>query len=202
MVQSYYLDDEILGGEPDDVLADSACLTEHSKTIGLELFNQSMCEVVVTGGSAASREHVKRLFLSTYPQLQFPQTKDLVYLGGPLLSDSVLSTMEKAKSTAQVLMDRLKILPAHHAYHLLRIFIGSTKLLHVLRCSRAYDCISSLQEFDESVKHCFAAISNNDLTEPVWNQAVLPISMGGIGLRRATELALSAFLVRFTRVVD
>ena len=32
------------------------------------------------------------------------------------------------------------------------------------------------------------------MTEPVWRQASLPVAKGGLGLRRAEEIALSAYL--------
>ena len=36
------------------------------------------------------------------------------------------------------------------------------------------------------------------MTESVWNQAVLPVSRGGLGIRAATHVALPAFLFSVT----
>jgi type IV pilus biogenesis protein CpaD/CtpE len=44
------------------------------------------------------------------------------------------------------------------------------------------------------LRECLANITNTEMTEKVWQQATLPVSKGGLGIRRTEELALSAFL--------
>jgi hypothetical protein len=43
-------------------------------------------------------------------------------------------------------------------------------------------------------RNTLQSITNVDLYDSAWNQATLPISFGGLGVRRASDLALPAFL--------
>ena len=53
---------------------------------------------------------------------------------------------------------------------------------------------AALQKFDDLLKECVCAITNTDLTDVQWIQASLPVKNGGLGVRRVSSLAPSAFL--------
>ena len=54
-----------------------------------------------------------------------------------------------------------------------------------------FELITSL---DDALKAALEEIINCSLSSSAWSQATLPICMGGMGFRKTTELALSAFL--------
>ena len=53
---------------------------------------------------------------------------------------------------------------------------------------------SDITSLDEVVRGLLASIANVKLDECTWDQAFLPVRWGGIGVRRASSLASSAFL--------
>lgn len=51
-----------------------------------------------------------------------------------------------------------------------------------------------MQQYDDVIKETLQIILNVQLTDAAFNQATLPVSSGGLGIRLATDLALPAFL--------
>ena len=49
-------------------------------------------------------------------------------------------------------------------------------------------------KFDELLRECVSSTTNTDLTDIQWIQASLPVRNGGLGVRRVSSLAPSAFL--------
>ena len=83
---------------------------------------------------------------------------------------------------------------AHDALLLLRNALAIPKVLYILHTA---PCFLSplLHAFDDIQQSALSEITNVCLGDDnVWIQASLPVGMGGIGLRRAAELAPSAFL--------
>ena len=66
-------------------------------------------------------------------------------------------------------------------------------MLHTLRCS---PCLNHprLAMFDSLLRKGIGTICNLDLTDIQWLQASLPVTDGGLGVRRVSSLASSAFL--------
>jgi len=54
--------------------------------------------------------------------------------------------------------------------------------------------LDSLQLLDDSLKSSLEDILNCKISDSAWAQATLPVCMGGMGFRKTTELALSAYL--------
>ena len=89
--------------------------------------------------------------------------------------------------------ERLKLHDAHDALALLRASFSTPKLFHVLRTA---PCAGhpSLQSFDLLLREALCHLLNTLLTDTQWIQASMPVSYGGLGLRRVASLAPSAFL--------
>ncbi|CAM1324600.1 Uncharacterised protein r2_g3335 [Pycnogonum litorale] len=90
--------------------------------------------------------------------------------------------------------DRLALLSSHEALFLLKNCFSIPRLLYTLRTSPAWKCNDILAEFDKRLKFSLSALTNTKLDQVQWGQASLPVSMGGLGLRRSADIALSAFL--------
>ncbi|XP_055337089.1 uncharacterized protein LOC129587383 [Paramacrobiotus metropolitanus] len=94
----------------------------------------------------------------------------------------------------QRLASKLSILPAHQAYFLLRTCIGVPKMNYLLRASPTWLCGDELDKFDNITKSALEAVTNVKIDGVTWAQASLPVSSGGLGIRRVAELAIPAYL--------
>ena len=88
--------------------------------------------------------------------------------------------------------ERLKLLDGHDALVLLRASFSAPKLLHIMRAAL---CAGhpSLLSFDLLTRESLCHLSNTLLSDTQWLQASMPVSYGGLGLRRVPSLAPSAF---------
>ena len=93
----------------------------------------------------------------------------------------------------RIAIGRLKILPSHVALILLRSSFSVPRLMHTLRCVPCAEH-PSLTVFDNLLREGISSIINSLLSDIQWLQASLPIRDEGLGIRRTTSLALSAFL--------
>ena len=94
----------------------------------------------------------------------------------------------------KVMRSRLSLLGKHDALCLLRHSFAIPKVLYILRSA---PCFSSahLGAYDEELRSILSEVLNISLEDDSsWLQASLPVGYGGIGVRRATQLAPSAFL--------
>jgi len=69
--------------------------------------------------------------------------------------------------------------------------------MQMLRCSPCTEH-PLLEEIDNILRKGVCAIANLALTDVQWLQASLPVKEGGLGVRRVTSLAPSAFLASAT----
>ena len=82
----------------------------------------------------------------------------------------------------------------HDALTLLRHSFAIPRLLFTLRTAPCF-LSGHLKSFDDILRSTLSNIVNINLdSESAWLQASLPVKAGGIGIRRATQLASSAFL--------
>ncbi|XP_055350416.1 uncharacterized protein LOC129597023 [Paramacrobiotus metropolitanus] len=101
--------------------------------------------------------------------------------------------LQKAQDL-QRLSSKLSILPAHQAYFLLRTCICVPKMNYLLRASPTWLCGDELDQFDSVGKSALEAVTNVKMDGLTWAQASLPVSSGGLGIRRVAELATPAYL--------
>ena len=88
---------------------------------------------------------------------------------------------------------RLELLQSHDALIILRHSLRLPAMLHVLRTA---PCAGhpNLSIFDDLLHDCLSRILNVQLDDKAWQQASLPIKAGGLGIRRVSQVAPSAFL--------
>ena len=180
-----FLDDITLGGSEASVASDVQTIIEGGQELGLRL-NFSKCELISLGDTTPIDA-----VLSSFLSLKSCQS---TLLGAPLTSgaavDSLLSSrlldLKRASS-------RHKSLASHDALTILRYSLSTPRLMHTLHCSPSFEH-PLLSEFDTTLRECLCSVVNTDLTDIQWSQASLPVSMGGLGIRLASQLAPSAFL--------
>ena len=180
-----YMDDVTLGGLGADVAADVELFQSQGSKIGLVL-NIDKCEVI-TRQSASLAGTV----LSRFSRIDFSNS---CLLGAPLHAGQALAAaLENKSAVLQRAVDRLRLVPAHDALVLLRSSFSAPRLMHILRCSPCHGH-PALIAFDDLLRKGVSLITNSKLSDIQWTQACLPIRDGGLGIRRASSLALPAFL--------
>jgi len=179
-----YMDDLTIGGPESQVAEDVEMIRRRGEEIGLRL-NEKKCEFI--SRSAISTEPMFQNFIHWTVQ-------DAELLGAPLTTgaamDRVLSSRCDDLSRAA---GRLRLIAAHDALIILRAAFSAPKLMHTLRSSPC-DGHNALEKFDGLLRGCVSTITNTDLTDIQWIQASLPVRNGGLGIRRVSSLASSAFL--------
>lgn len=179
-----FMDDVTLGGPAETVAADIDHIRDIQEATGLRI-NASKCEIISHESIPMATQFEG--FISLRPD-------EAELLGAPLLKgkkmDEILANRCSELDTA---LGRLSLLAAHDALILLKASFSAPKMLHTLRCSPCGNH-PSLAVFDDLLRKGICAISNLDLSDPQWLQASLPVKDGGLGVRRVTSLAPSAFL--------
>ncbi len=183
----WYLDDGSLGGNVSSLLCDLEAVRSVGPAIGLVL-NEDKCEIITDDDSVVAA------IRAVMPNIRHVPCGEAVLLGAPIGDSTTVDTVLNSKLTVfRLLANRLMKLNAHDALFLLKSCFSTPKLLYTLRCAASYNSII-LTQYDDVIRHCLHNILNVDLTDAVWNQATLPVSSGGLGVRLATDLALPAFL--------
>ena len=97
-------------------------------------------------------------------------------------------------SIFKAMTEKISLLDRHPAFFLLRNCFSMPKLMYLLRSSPTFQHPDLLADFDNSLKSYAIDICNVSFDDIGWIQATFPIRLGGIGLRRASDLALPAYL--------
>jgi len=179
-----YMDDLTLGGDEKQVASDVEVVEARGQAIGLRL-NRKKCEFISATG--LSSEPIFGDFVHL-------DLQNASLLGAPLTVGHAMDSMLASRcEDLNRATNRLKLIAAHDALILLRASFSAPKLLHTLRSS---PCAGhqSLESFDKLLRSCVSYITNCDMTELQWSQATLPVRNGGLGVRRVSLLAPSAFL--------
>jgi hypothetical protein len=89
---------------------------------------------------------------------------------------------------------RLLEIDAHPALFLLRQCVGAPRIVYALRTSFAVNDGGILNEMDEILRTSLEKILNVRLDDSQWSQASLPLSFGGLGIRKLSEIAKPCFI--------
>ena len=180
-----YLDDFTLGGVESVVASDVQRIVEVGQAMGLAL-STGKCELI-----AHPETVVNDAVLQSFKRLE---PSEATLLGAPILPGERLDACwsERCADLARA-VDRLKMIGAQDALTLLRSSFSAPKVQHLLRCSPAAGH-PALDIFDQTLRSALCKLTNSTLSDSQWLQASQPIKDGGLGVRRVSTLALSAFL--------
>jgi len=184
----FYLDDGSFGGSLQDVLHDVQKVGEMASDLGLEL-NRSKSELICRD------DRIREDMLGRVPGLKEVSADTADILGSPIgNTECIDKALQEKIEMLRRMGDRLDLLQSHDALLLLRHSFSMPKVLYTLRTAPCF--LSSLTEaYDNLLRSILCSITNVCLDdENAWHQATLPVKTGGIGIRRATQLAPSAFL--------
>jgi hypothetical protein len=183
----WYIDDGTLGGNVADLLADFQTVRRSGEELGLVL-NVSKCELITDDSDVVAK------FREVAPDIKHVSPSIATLLGAPIGTNQGTDLVLSQKlNELKRLTDRLKVLCAHDAFYLLKNCFALPKLQYVLRSAPCYSC-PILAEYDDVIRRTLQSILNISMSDVAWDQATLPVSNGGLGIRSATDVALPAFL--------
>ena len=185
-----YLDDGTIGG-PAELAADLATLATALSAIGLEL-NPEKCEVFSAGPAPPPR--VLALLRATLPGLEETQPSDLSLLGSPLTEAALHAATNKAAATINRMCDRISRLDAHTGLFFLAHYTAAPRLSYLLRSASLYREPGPLLAVDRTVRATLTSVTNVDIGDAAWEQASLPLRLGGLGVRSVMDWALPCHL--------
>ena len=131
---------------------------------------------------------------TTLPEIIDTPLDTATLLGSPLTTKCLPSAVEAATALIRRLCDHLKHLDRHTALFFLVHFVSAPRLLYLLRSAPLYLVPKSLKVVDSLVRDTLVQISNVTISERSWEQAKLPIRLGGLGVRSVEDLALPCYI--------
>ena len=193
-VSLWYLDDGTLAGTPETVQADLTRIIEASSDLGLQI-NAKKCElyVVKSGTSEDSSVQIEEM-KNIAPGIRILSDQDLTLLGAPILEASGNTVLLAKLEDLSRMTQRLEDIDAHDALFLLKNVYAIPKMTYFLRCAPCFKHGETLQQYDEKLRQCLQKILNVQLEDEAWEQCSLPVAKGGLGIRKASDIALPAFL--------
>ena len=103
-------------------------------------------------------------------------------------------TLQDKSNLLALLGERVRNLPAHEGFFLLKHSLSIPKIMFLLQTAPCF-LSSHISTYDDLLKSLLSDIVNVHLEQDnSWLQATLPTKNGGTGIRRASQLAPSAFL--------
>jgi hypothetical protein len=187
----WYLDDGTIGGKPEIVKQDLAVLLPRLKEMGLEV-NATKCEMFCCGPNTSSP--LVSSFSSLLPGLKELSRSTFYLLGSPIFPEAIPDAIETRTQLLLLARERLENIGAHVALVLLRMCFAVPKITYLLRTTPTWLCPNEVSSFDNALRDSAELILNVSLSDDQWSQASLPIRHGGLGLRRAGDVGLPAFL--------
>ena len=189
----WYLDDGTLAGNVNTVLEDYQQILSAIKSHGLEV-NPSKCEVYLIKPQSRECAEALRSFQSVTASIKQVDKCDLTLLGAPIFPEAIAGVLESKLENLELMAIRLKQVDSHAALFLLKNCFAMPKLTYYLRSSPCFTSNSILDRYDNLIKSTLIKILCIKLPSQAWNQASMPVSKGGLGLRPAKEVALAGYL--------
>ena len=120
----------------------------------------------------------------------------ITLLGAPIGDeDYVEQVLRKRLQGVQSVLSKLHTIEDPHIeYTLLRSCFSFPKFAFALRTVDNTSHEEILEDFDQTVKQSVEDVLGTPLPPVQWDQASLPLSLGGLGLKRATKHAAATYL--------
>jgi hypothetical protein len=195
-LNAWYLDDGSLGGDANIVIEDLLRIRAMKEKLGLEL-NDAKCELLVSSEDPTKIEDIINRFKQIAPEIKILTRKELTLLGTPICSEAIDEALSVKLITFNRLCKNLHMVDTHDAFFLLKNCLAIPKMMYTLRTAPCFTS-QTLLTIDKCIHDTLAAILNVNLEDNAWDQASLPISFGGLGIRKTVQLSVSAFAASAT----
>ena len=195
---SWILDDGVLVGGKEDIRKALKIIEEDGPGRGLNLS---------TAATPGAKSKTSIWCPSSSPQRleKFPIGMDIpvmdgsgfTHLGAPMGDEAFTANniTEKVDKVKTILVTLASLKDAHFEYVLLRSCFSMPKMTYLMRTtSPSLTNLSVWRRFDGELREALGRLLGNNLEQEAWDQAKLPVSMSGMGLRSTEEHASAAFL--------
>ena len=123
----------------------------------------------------------------------------ITLLGAPIghqgfIAEALQEKVEKVASITSLLPD---LQDPHIEFCLLRSCLGLPKMMFLLRTVDTSGHQDLLAEYDRHVREALIRILGSPVEDLAWEQAKLPVSMSGLGLRAATDHSAAAYATSY-----
>ena len=197
----WYLDDGTIAGPVDVVVDDLQRLRTALSAVGLTL-NAAKCEVTFLGApDSAFRDPAIDAVRAALPNVTETELDNLYLLGSPLTDGDIAAAGEAASTIVERLCARLRGLDSHTAVFFLSHHVSAPRLAYLLRSAPAFKEQVTLKNIDDAVRATFEAVANVTTSPEAWEQASLPVKLGGLGIRSVVALALPSFIASSNAVL-
>jgi len=120
--------------------------------------------------------------------------ENAMHLGAPIGNSSCVDAVLIQKlDEFKRLQHRLKSLNVHNAFYFILNCFSLPKLLYTLRIAPRF-ASTELVHYETLIRQTLQQILNIQFGDETWQRSRLPMSLGGLGVRSATDLVLPAFL--------
>ena len=119
---------------------------------------------------------------------------NLTLLGAPIFPEAIDDILQPKLDDLILMVERLKTIDAHDALFLLKSAYAIPKLMYFIRSAPTFKNMETLALYDEVLRQGLQEILNVELEGDQWLQSSLPVRRGGLGIRKATDLASAAYL--------
>ncbi len=166
---------------------------------GLQL-NAKKCEVFFVNGSFDEQDHLYAEISKLLPGIKKVDKSSFELLGASIFEEGLEKMFSSKTESVSLMCDRLKLMDVHPALCIFKKSLSTCRFSYLMRASRAYLLPDKLSEVDGIFRSTLEAITNVKLDDFSWDQATLPLSFGGMGIRKVSDLAFSAYVssVHFT----
>ena len=188
----FYLDDGTMCGTAESVMADFKKIKDAKNSLGLEI-NPGKCEILLIRPMGDVDSTIGK-FRELAPQIKEISMDNLTLLGSPIMVEAIDGVLQSKLESFQLMCDRLKLLDPHDALFLLRHAFSLPKLTYFLRTSPCFKNTEMLKKYDKALRVALISILNVGMEDSSWEQCSLPVRMGGLGIRSASEISLPAYL--------
>ena len=145
-------------------------------------------------------EATEALFRGLLPEVRVVEACDLSLLGAPVDIQVIPGSIIEKIEALERMTSKLELLNPHQAFVLLKKAFEIPKLQYVPRSSPAYLCRDEFRFFDRALFDSLGRLANVLLEWDVCKQAGFPVNFGGLGCRRAEDIALLSFLASMNSV--
>ena len=126
--------------------------------------------------------------------MEITPIEESIVLGSPIAATGVRLEINSKLAALRRMTSKLNLIDPHQAFVLLKNSFAIPKMTHLLRSSPAYMQEDLLKEYDSEIRDSMSLITNIDFSDNAWTQASLPIQYGGLGIRKALDIALPCYI--------
>ena len=137
---------------------------------------------------------VIRSFKQLLPGLKITPISKSIILGSPIAAQGVKSELKSKLAALKRMISRLNLIDPHQAFVQLRHSFAIPKMYHLLRSAPTFRQVKLLKEYDDLIRDSMKEITNVDFSDNAWSQASLPVRFGGLGIRKAMDVALPCYI--------